>query len=54
MTIEEKSDLKKYRYRELHPNISIGMASDRYAGWIGVGGNAHMIAQQISKIFMLG
>ena len=35
MPIEEKSDLKRYRFRELHPNISIGMASDRYAGWIG-------------------
>jgi uncharacterized protein YecE (DUF72 family) len=35
MTIEEKSDLKKYKFRKLHPNISIGMASDRYAGWIG-------------------
>ncbi|MBM4339511.1 MAG: DUF72 domain-containing protein [Deltaproteobacteria bacterium] len=35
MTTEEESDLKKYRFRDLHPNISIGMASDRYAGWIG-------------------
>jgi uncharacterized protein YecE (DUF72 family) len=35
MTIEDKADLKKYRFRELHPNIFIGMASDRYAGWIG-------------------
>jgi uncharacterized protein YecE (DUF72 family) len=34
MPIEEKSNLKRYRFRELHPNISIGMASDRYAGWI--------------------
>jgi hypothetical protein len=35
MPIEEKSGPKRYRFRELHPNISIGMASDRYAGWIG-------------------
>jgi len=35
MPIEEKSDLKRYRFRELHPNIFIGMASDRYSGWIG-------------------
>jgi len=35
MPIEEKFDLRRYRFRELHPNISIGMASDRYAGWIG-------------------
>jgi len=25
----------KFRFRDLHPNILIGMASDRYAGWIG-------------------
>jgi hypothetical protein len=35
MPIEEKSDLKKYYFRGLHPNISIGMASDRYVWWIG-------------------
>jgi uncharacterized protein YecE (DUF72 family) len=35
MPIEEKFDLRRYRFRDLHPNISIGMASDRYAGWIG-------------------
>ncbi|MBS3756561.1 MAG: DUF72 domain-containing protein [Desulfobacterales bacterium] len=26
---------EKYRFRHLHPNIRIGTASDRYAGWIG-------------------
>jgi uncharacterized protein YecE (DUF72 family) len=35
MPIEEKSELKRYQFRGLHPNIFIGMASDRYAGWIG-------------------
>jgi uncharacterized protein YecE (DUF72 family) len=35
MPTEENFDLKKYQFRELHPNISIGTASDRYAGWIG-------------------
>lgn len=35
MQIEEKIDLKRYLFRGLHPNIFIGMASDRYAGWIG-------------------
>ena len=35
MPNEGKSNLKRYRFRELHPDISIGMASDRYAGWIG-------------------
>jgi uncharacterized protein YecE (DUF72 family) len=35
MAIEENPDLKRYRFQVLHPNLSIGMASDRYAGWIG-------------------
>jgi len=35
MAIKEKFDLKRFQFRGLHPNISIGMASDRYAGWIG-------------------
>jgi uncharacterized protein YecE (DUF72 family) len=35
MPTEEKSDPKRYCFRGLHPNLSIGMASDRYAGWIG-------------------
>jgi uncharacterized protein YecE (DUF72 family) len=28
-------DLESYRFRGLHPNIAMGTASDRYAGWIG-------------------
>jgi uncharacterized protein YecE (DUF72 family) len=35
MPSEQKFDLKRFQFRGLHPNISIGMASDRYAGWIG-------------------
>jgi uncharacterized protein YecE (DUF72 family) len=35
MPIEQNIDLKRYRFRGLHPNVFIGMASDRYAGWIG-------------------
>ncbi len=30
---EEKSE--QFRFRDLHPNILLGTASDRYAGWIG-------------------
>jgi hypothetical protein len=26
---------KKFRFHRVHPSILIGMASDRYAGWIG-------------------
>jgi uncharacterized protein YecE (DUF72 family) len=35
MTISEGFNLQKFKFRGLHPPISIGMASDRYAGWIG-------------------
>ena len=28
-------DLHTFRFRNLHPKISLGTASDRYAGWIG-------------------
>jgi len=30
-----KLDPQKFRFRGLPPGVSIGMASDRYAGWIG-------------------
>ncbi len=26
---------KEFQFRRVHPNILLGMASDRYAGWIG-------------------
>lgn len=29
------SDLKSFRFRDLHPHLFIGTASDRYGGWIG-------------------
>ena len=32
-TLESKA--KSFLFRDLHSNILIGMASDRYAGWIG-------------------
>ena len=35
MPSQEKIDLKRFQFRGLRPDISIGMASDRYAGWIG-------------------
>jgi uncharacterized protein YecE (DUF72 family) len=31
----ESIDLKKFRFRGIHPDVFIGTASDRYAGWIG-------------------
>ncbi|MFC1535278.1 DUF72 domain-containing protein, partial [Thermodesulfobacteriota bacterium] len=35
MSTINQLDTDKYIFRELHPRIHIGTASDRYAGWIG-------------------
>jgi uncharacterized protein YecE (DUF72 family) len=35
MSTKEEFDLRRFQFRGLHPNIFIGTASDRYAGWIG-------------------
>lgn len=29
------ADLKQYKFRDLHPQVFLGTASDRYAGWLG-------------------
>lgn len=35
MPTEKNQSLDKFRFRDLHPSVFIGTASDRYAGWIG-------------------
>ena len=35
MQTSEKPNIDKFRFRGLHPDALIGMASDRYAGWTG-------------------
>ena len=35
MTERNNMSVDKFQFRNLHPNVSIGTASDRYAGWIG-------------------
>lgn len=30
-----QADLKHFRFRNLHPQVRLGTASDRYAGWLG-------------------
>lgn len=35
MTDRNLLNLKYFQFRELHPNVFMGTASDRYAGWIG-------------------
>ena len=32
---DDTLDLDKFRFRGLHPDIYLGTASDRYAGWLG-------------------
>lgn len=34
-TDRSKEELTPFLFRSLHPNLSLGTASDRYAGWIG-------------------
>jgi uncharacterized protein YecE (DUF72 family) len=33
--MEKTERLDRFQFRELHPNVFMGTASDRYAGWIG-------------------
>lgn len=35
MSLPAATDPKTFHFRNLHPRIFIGTASDRYAGWIG-------------------
>lgn len=35
MPIDHEGNLKTFRFHEIHPQVFIGTASDRYAGWIG-------------------
>ena len=35
MMVQAQASLDRFRFRDLHPNILMAMASDRYAGWIG-------------------
>jgi uncharacterized protein YecE (DUF72 family) len=35
MSTRENKDPETFQFRHIHPNLLIGTASDRYAGWIG-------------------
>jgi len=35
ISMEENPSSDKFQFRDLHPNVFIGTASDRYVGWIG-------------------
>jgi uncharacterized protein YecE (DUF72 family) len=42
-------DITKFLFRDLHPGISIGTASDRYAGWLGQIYTRERFGAKISK-----
>ena len=42
-------DITKFLFRDLHPGISIGTASDRYAGWLGQIYSQERFGAKISK-----
>ena len=35
MSHDLRTDIKKFNFRHLHPQVRMGTASDRYAGWVG-------------------
>jgi uncharacterized protein YecE (DUF72 family) len=35
MTHDVRGDIEKFIFRHLHPEVRLGTASDRYAGWLG-------------------
>lgn len=47
--MKARPDLDKFRLRDLHENVQIGTASDRYAGWIGQIYSEGPYANRISK-----
>jgi hypothetical protein len=48
--IEDERSIETFHFRNLHPKILIGTASDRYAGWIGQG----KTQKEIQKFFETG
>ena len=42
-------ELKNFFFRTLHPDIFLGTASDRYAGWIGQIYSKEKYGQRISR-----
>ena len=43
------ADITKFMFRELHPGVSMGTASDRYAGWLGQIYSPERFGGKISK-----
>ena len=49
MSDRKVSNLEHFQFRELHPSVFMGTASDRYAGWIGQIYSGQRYAGQITK-----
>jgi uncharacterized protein YecE (DUF72 family) len=43
------ADITKFMFREIHPGVSMGTASDRYAGWLGQIYSPERFGGKISK-----
>jgi uncharacterized protein YecE (DUF72 family) len=43
------ADITKFMFRDLHPGVSLGTASDRYAGWLGQIYSPERFGGKISK-----
>jgi len=43
------ADITKFMFRDLHPGVSLGTASDRYAGWLGQIYSPERFGRKISK-----
>lgn len=49
MSEEKVAALELFRFRDLHPRVFMGTASDRYAGWIGQIYSGKRYADQVSR-----
>ena len=49
MKDREILDIEKFKFRGLHPDVFIGTASDRYAGWIGQIYSAERYGDRITR-----
>ena len=49
MPIDLEGNLKTFHFREVHPQVCIGTASDRYAGWLGQIYSQERYAGRITK-----
>ena len=43
------SGLDHFQFRDLHPNVFLGTASDRYKGWIGQIYSSGLYADRINR-----